>query len=122
MAALLALAGPPRERRRCGDRTADAVAQRAAELIRGYSAEGLHRTATRVDRASGDRLLSLARATGASARLESFELSRVDPVAAFLEVDGRRIQGLPMFDGTFTDADGVSGALGAIGRIGGRSH
>jgi hypothetical protein len=88
---------------------------RAAETIRGYSAEGFHRTATAVDRASGDRLLALAKSAGVAASLEPFELSRVDPVAAFLEIDGQRIDGLPMFDGAFTNADGVSGAIGAIG-------
>jgi hypothetical protein len=87
---------------------------RAAEVIRGYSAEGDHRTATPVDRASADRLLALARATGATVSLAPFELSRVDPIAAFLEIDGQRIDGLPMFDGAFTGADGVSGAIGSV--------
>jgi len=93
----------------------EAARARAAETIRGYSAEGFHRTATAVDRASGDRLLALAKSAGVAASLEPFELSRVDPVAAFLEIDGQRIDGLPMFDGAFTNADGVSGAIGAIG-------
>src|SRR5882672_8888687 len=93
----------------------EAARARAGETIRGYSAEGFHRTATAVDRASGDRLLALAKSAGVAASLEPFELSRIDPVAAFLEIDGQRIDGLPMFDGAFTNADGVSGAIGAIG-------
>jgi hypothetical protein len=91
------------------------IARRAADVIRGYAAEGTHRTATAVDRASADRLVTLARATGAVPRLEPFELSRVDPVAAFLEIGGRRIDGLPIFDGPFTDAQGVRGTIGAPG-------
>jgi hypothetical protein len=90
------------------------TARRAADVIRGYSAEGLHRTATAVDRRSADRLLELARSTGASPALEPFELSRVDPVANFLEIDGVRIDGLPMFDGGFTGATGVFGPLRSI--------
>lgn len=97
-----------------GDEPLDATMHRAADVIRGYDAEGLHRTATAVDRASADRLLALARAAGAKPRLEPFEFSRVDPVAAYLEVDGRRIDGLPMFDGSFTTADGVTGPLGGV--------
>src|SRR2546430_1865009 len=97
------------------DRLDDTIA-RAADMIRGYSAEGFHRTATEVDRASADRLLALARRAGAPASLEPFELSRVDPIAQFVEIDGRRIEGLVMFDGTFTTPDGVSGAIGAAGR------
>ena len=113
VAAMLAFAGPAAGQK--ADDHVEAAARRAADVIRAYSAEGFHRTGSSVDRASGDRLLSLACATGASARLESFELSRVDPVAAFFEVDGRRLDGLPMFDGTFTDAAGVRGAIGATG-------
>ena len=115
MAAMLALAGRADARTAAGGTDADGVAQRASVVIRGYSAEGLHRTATRVDRVSAGRLLTLARAAGASARLERFELSRVDPVAAFVEIGGDRIEGLPMFDGRFTDADGVRGPIGPLG-------
>ena len=50
----------------------------------------------------------------ASPRLEPFELSRVDLNATFFEIDRHRIEGLPMFDGAFTDPEGVRGALGGI--------
>ena len=56
------------------DEATDAVARRAADVIRGYAQEGFHRTATPVDRASADRLQSLARAAGVEPRLEPFEL------------------------------------------------
>ena len=110
-----ALAVSPRVRAARDDRL-DQTSERAADVIRGYSAEGFHRTATAVDRASADRLLALARATGAAPSLEPFELSRVDPIAQFVEIEGRRIDGLVMFDGTFTTADGVSGTLGSADR------
>jgi hypothetical protein len=97
-------------------RAADDVEQRAAELIRGYAAEGLHRTGTAVDRASADRLLALARDAGARPSLEPFALSRVDPVACFVELDGARIDALPMFDGGFTGVEGISGTIGPIER------
>jgi hypothetical protein len=90
------------------------VESRAADTIRAYSAEGHHRTATASDRASAKALLARAQATGASASLEPFDLSRVDTAAAFAQIDGRRIEGLPMFDGAFTGAGGVSGRIGPI--------
>jgi hypothetical protein len=93
----------------------EATVRRATDAIRAYSAEGNHRTATAVDLASANALLVRARATGASASLEPFELSRVHPGEAFLQIRDRRIEGLPMFDGAFTDAAGISGRLGAIG-------
>ena len=104
MAAVLSLAPP-----------VDGVETRAADAIRAYSAEGHHRTATAVDRASADALLARARATGAAPSLQPFDLMRVDTVAAFVQIQGRRIDGLPMFDGPFTDAGGVTGRIGPIG-------
>src|SRR5262249_11154175 len=92
--------------------------RRATVVIRGYSAEGIHRTATAVDRASAGHLLALARATGTHAWLDPFTLSRVDPVAQFVEVDGARVDGLPMFDGAFTGAEGIVGVLTAIEQSG----
>jgi hypothetical protein len=68
-----------------------------------------------VDRASANALVARARATGATASLEPFDLSRVDTVSAFAEIDGRQIDGLPMFDGPFTGAAGVTGRIGVIG-------
>ena len=94
---------------------ADPMERRAADVIRAYSDEGDHRTATAVDRASANALLARARATGASVSLEPFDLSRVDTVAAFAEIDGRQIDGLPMFDGPFTGGAGVTGRIGVIG-------
>jgi hypothetical protein len=104
MAALFAVAPP-----------ADDLERRAADQIRAYSAEGDHRTASRVDRASAAALLARARATGAVPSLQPFDLTRVDTAAAFVQIQSRRIEGLPMFDGAFTDAAGVTGRIGPIG-------
>jgi len=114
MAAATTLARTSHARGALDDRL-DATIARASEVVCGYSAEGLHRTATSVDRASADRLLALARAAGAAPSLEPFTLARVDPVAQFVEIDTRRIDGLVMYDAPFTAAGGVSGALGAAG-------
>lgn len=103
MAAALAIAPP-----------LDDIERRAFDTIRAYSAEGHHRTATAVDRASAEALLARARATGAVVSLQPFQLSRVDPVAAFAQIDDRRFEGLPMFDGAFTAAGGLRGSIGPI--------
>jgi hypothetical protein len=125
MAALLTMASsaaprpapgaPAGFRQNPGASSLDAIARRASDTIRAYSAEGNHRTATAVDRASADALLGWARATGASASLDPFDLSRVDPVDAFVRIQGQRIDGLPVFDGAFTGESGVSGAMGPVG-------
>jgi len=45
---------------------------------------------------------------------EPFPVSRIDPIAAFLVARERRIEGVPLFDGSFTGATGVSGRFGPI--------
>lgn len=96
----------------------DALAQidtrsaRVATVIQEYDAQGFHRTATDVDHRSGQWLTDQATRAGADARLESFDINRVDVRGAFIEAEGRRADGLPFFDGGFTDAAGVSGRVG----------
>jgi hypothetical protein len=88
---------------------------RVSRLIAAYDAQGIHRTATEVDARSAEWLLTEVRHTGADAAREPFALSRVDLRACFIEAGGRRIDGLPLFDGTFTGPQGIDGRLGLAG-------
>src|SRR5262249_31732418 len=67
-----------------------------------------------VDRASADWLAGEVRQIGLDPMLEEFSLSRVDLVDTFLEANNRRIEGLPLFDGGFTNSAGVAGTLGTL--------
>jgi hypothetical protein len=114
---LLAIAGAGaavRVVRAQSDQDLAATTERARDVIREYNAEGFHRTASAVDRSSADRLLVRMRGAVAGPRLEPFDVSRVDLNTAFFEIDRHRIEGLPMYDGAFTDPQGVRGALGGI--------
>jgi hypothetical protein len=91
------------------------VQDRIGTVIRAYSEQGFHRTGTEVDRTSGDWLATEVRRIGVKPVLEEFPLSRVDPLRASIEVDGRTVEGLPLFDGGFTGAAGVAGKLGELG-------
>ena len=93
----------------------DALEQRLASVIRGYDAQGNHRTGTDVDDASAEWLANHVRQLGATPSLEPFTLSRVDPQACHLRIAGRCIGGVPLFDGGSTDAEGVHGRLGPLG-------
>ena len=86
---------------------------RASRVIEEYDAQGIHRTGTDVDDASGAWLVEQARAAGATAAVERFHLSRVDVQACTISVGGKTIDGLPLFDGGFTGSAGVNGRLGA---------
>ncbi|MBI3494311.1 MAG: hypothetical protein HY047_21395, partial [Acidobacteria bacterium] len=88
--------------------------RRIAKLIEEFGEQGIHRTGTEVDRRSAGWLSAQITQTGLAPSLELFSLSRVDPIEATLTVGTRRIEGVPFFDGAFTDGAGVSGRLGAI--------
>jgi hypothetical protein len=88
---------------------------RAADWLRAWDSQGLHRTGTEGDHRGADWLAQQAEALGAPVEIEPFTLSRVDPVAAYLEFDGERLAGVPVFDAPSSGPDGVAGALGPVG-------
>jgi len=88
--------------------------RRIAQIIRAYEEQGIHRTGTKADRISGDWLATEVRQSGLTPKRESFPITRVDPITASLSAGGRRIEGVMLFDGGFTDADGVSGRIGPL--------
>ena len=95
--------------------------QRIGAGIRAYEAQGFHRTGTAVDQLSAEWLANEVREIGLEPVREEFSLSRVDPIDANLVINGRRIDGLPLFDGGFTDPAGVEGGLGDVDADRGRS-
>lgn len=88
--------------------------QRAARWLRAWDSQGIHRTGTPGDEAGADWLLAEAAALGAVPVVEAFPFDRIDPVESYLEIDGTRIEGVPVFDAPPTD--GVTGVLGQAGR------
>ena len=86
--------------------------QRVARVLQAYDAQGNHRTGTELDSASAKWLVNQVRHFGIKSELESFSLSRIDPQSCYLHIAGRRIDGVPLFDGGFTPTEGVSGRLG----------
>ncbi len=89
--------------------------ERIARILREYDSQGDHRTGSAVDVESGRWLADQVSELGAEPFLAGMPFRRIDIQAAYLEADGRSVQGIPIFDGGFTDPDGVSGALGAVG-------
>ncbi len=87
---------------------------RAAEWLAAWDAQGIHRTATAGDQAGADWLMGEATRLGATPVFEEFTLDRLDPVAAYLEIDGARIPGVPVFDAPATTPDGVTGPIGPV--------
>ena len=89
-----------------------AIVPGAAAWLRAWDLQGLHRTATDGDEAGAAWLVHEATALGAQVSSETFSLDRIDPVAAYIEVDGHRIEGVPVFDAPATTPEGIAGLLG----------
>jgi hypothetical protein len=97
------------------------IESRIARVLEAYDAQGWHRTGTAVDAASAEWLAESVSETGGESTLEAFSLRRVEPKVGFIETNGRRIEGLPLFDALpLTDGilDGSLGPLGSGSPIG----
>jgi len=90
----------------------DDATMRATAWLRAWDSQGIHRTATAGDEAGADWE---AAGLGAVPAVETFTLDRLDPIDAYLEFDGVRIPGVPVFDSPSTESDGVAGILGPVG-------
>jgi hypothetical protein len=91
---------------------------RAEALLAAWDAQGPHRTATRGDERGALWLVREASGFGAHVAREEFALDRLDPVACYLEFDGRRIPAVPVFDAPSTGAGGTSGRLSLVSHDG----
>ena len=97
--------------------TFDGIEQRVAATVEAYDAQGNHRMATAADNASADRLVQEVwqMGLGLEPALEPFSVTRIDLLSCHLRLAGRRIEGVPLFDATFTDTVGIRGSLGPLG-------
>jgi len=89
--------------------------ERVARWLQAWDSQGTHRTGTPGDLAGAAWLAEQAQALGASAITETFALDRLDPLAAFLDCDGQRIDAVAVFDAPATPDAGVTGRLGPAG-------
>jgi hypothetical protein len=104
----------PVARAGASQQSAPELEARIARLIQEYGDQGFHRTGTTVDRQSGEWLADQVRQAGLTPALEPFALSRIEPGECFVEIEGRRIAGLPLFDGSFTSGEGMRGRIGGL--------
>lgn len=93
--------------------------ERIARLVREYDAQGDHRTGSAVDAQSGRWLADRVDEAGLVPEIEWMGFSRIDVQAAWVAAGGRWAEGVPLFDGGFTDAAGVTGVLGPLDGGGG---
>lgn len=87
--------------------------QRVATILETYDQQGIHRTGTIGDTENAHYLAEQIKAAGQKPLLTKFRHLRVDPILSELQIGNQTIQGIPFFDGTFTDKNGVRGQMGA---------
>jgi hypothetical protein len=90
------------------------IQRRIGDIIHEYEDQGFHRAGTEVDQVSGDWLVGRVREIGLEPIREEWPLNRVDPIDGSIIVNGRKIGGLPLFDGGFTTSAGIRGRLGDL--------
>ena len=83
---------------RASERLADSATARAIAWLTAWDSQGVHRTATVGDEAGAHWLIREASSLGAAPAVETFALDRLDPIDAYLEFDGTRVPGVPVFD------------------------
>jgi len=88
---------------------------RIAKIIQEYSEQGIHRTGTDVDSASADWFSAQIKSFGLRPQLERFLFKRVRPLDNRLVIGGEAIEGVPIYDCTYTNDKGVTGTIGEIG-------
>ena len=91
------------------------VYNRINRAIRDYDAQGDHRTGSPVDAQSGLWLSDRVDDAGIVPELEWMGVPTIQSHAAFVEVNGRRIDGVPLYDGGVTTPEGITGTLGVQG-------
>jgi hypothetical protein len=89
---------------------------RAIAWLTAWDSQGIHRTATAGDEAGAEWLIHECVGLGAAPAVKEFMLDRLDPIEAYLDYDGARVRGVPLFDAPATAKDGIAGILGLAAR------
>ena len=82
---------------------------RVIAWLKAWDSHGIHRTGTPGDDAGAAWLAREAEAIAGPVTNETFTFQRRDPIAAYVEFEGIRIDGEVLFDGPDTVPDGVVG-------------
>ena len=92
----------------------DSLHDNIAADIRAWDDIGTHRTGTAGDRKTAAWLVELCHHAGVAAAPSAFPLRRWIPGRCAVEVDGRVAEGVPLFDGGTTTAQGVAAPLALL--------
>jgi len=84
---------------------------RIEERVRQYENFGVHRTGWPADDQASKWFVAELAAAGIAAETERFQFPRVEYRRASISLADERIEGVPLYDGGFTDYGGIDGEL-----------
>ena len=87
------------------------AAEAIARDVAAYTELGDHRTGWPADHAVSDWLVAELTAAGLTAERAPFSFPLVRPEPSWVEIDGQRVTGAPLYDGGVTGPAGVAGRL-----------
>jgi hypothetical protein len=93
----------------------ETMKDRIAKIIREYSQQGIHRSGTEGDLANAAWLAAHIGAFGLEPELDQFEFKRVRPLENTVAIGGNVAEAISLYDCTFTDGQGITGRMGALG-------
>ncbi len=92
----------------------DELKKRISEIIKDYDNQGIHRTGTKVDLNSAHWLEKEVKRIGLNPYLDEFTINRLDIIETSLNIDNKKIDGIPLFDCIFPDNKIIIGKLGFL--------
>ena len=90
---------------------AESVEERVSGVIAAYDSQGIHRTGTEGDQICARWLADEVDRLGVASSLEALPFRMIDVVECSLDISGRRIEGVPLFNAPPTTPDGIAGRL-----------
>ncbi|MFX0081844.1 MAG: M28 family peptidase [Candidatus Hodarchaeota archaeon] len=88
--------------------------ERINRIIKDYDNQGIHRTGTKVDSDSAYWLCDEIKKIGLKPKMEEFIFNRIDINEASLEINNKKIDGVPLFDCIVPNEEFIKGKLGKI--------
>jgi hypothetical protein len=102
----------PDELHESAERGAD-MRTRVSRWVSEYDSQGVHRTGTAGDQECARWLGEVLEEVGVDAALDPLPFGRIDSINCHVRVGRETVEAVPVFDGPFTEPEGVTGRLAA---------
>ncbi len=84
------------------------------QLVKEFSAQGIHRTGWPADELASGWICDWLKRHNINASIHPFPFGKLQSSNAYVQINGLRIDGTPLYDGGITQASGITGPLSGI--------